>query len=235
MSVDVSGVLSNGITAEHVVLLGQPRLNVYMGEIEQNSTRIDTMYFSINYTNSSTPYNVDINLKEYADITMYEFIDLTPSTGLTDDVVCFIFDWSEYIFPSSGLEGYNRWYKVDVPQAINNDFVIDFKFELAAESNNAAPVDNHDVVFDISNAPNPFNPVTAINFSLAKSEVVNIGIYNILGRNIKMLVNEQLQAGNHSVIWNGDNESGSKVASGIYFYRIVAGEFNKTKKMVLMK
>jgi hypothetical protein len=85
------------------------------------------------------------------------------------------------------------------------------------------------------NYPNPFNPETNISFKLAKSEYVSIVIYNALGQRIKSLVSEQKPAGNHIVMWNGTNDSGSKVSSGLYLYRITAGEFTSIRKMLLIK
>ncbi len=80
------------------------------------------------------------------------------------------------------------------------------------------------------NYPNPFNPSTSINFALPKSEFVSLKIYNILGEEIASLVNNKLQAGNHSYQFDGSN-----LASGVYLYRIEAGEFQDVKKMILIK
>lgn len=80
------------------------------------------------------------------------------------------------------------------------------------------------------NHPNPFNPKTTISFSLARTELVTIAIYNILGQKIETLMSETKSAGNWTVEWNGTN-----AASGIYFYRITAGEFTDTRKMTLLK
>jgi len=85
------------------------------------------------------------------------------------------------------------------------------------------------------NYPNPFNPTTTINYSLKEKSRVSINIYNIKGQKVKQLVSDQLSAGQHSVVWNGKDESGKSVSSGIYFYKLKAGNFEKTKKMILMK
>jgi len=85
------------------------------------------------------------------------------------------------------------------------------------------------------NYPNPFNPTTEIKFSIAKSSRVTLTIYDLLGRKVKTLVNSNLNAGLHKVTWNGTNESGKKVGSGLYLYRIESDNFVKTKKMVLLK
>jgi PKD repeat protein len=86
-----------------------------------------------------------------------------------------------------------------------------------------------------SNYPNPFNPTTSISFSIERDGFVSLDIYNIRGQKIKSLVSENKATGNHSVVWNGTDESGRNVGSGIYFYRIITDKFTSTKKMVLMK
>ncbi len=82
----------------------------------------------------------------------------------------------------------------------------------------------------LQNYPNPFNPSTTIRFSLPKASDVNLSIYNILGERITVLVSEHMNAGPHLVEWNA-----SGFASGVYFYRLEAGSFNKTKKLILIK
>jgi flagellar hook capping protein FlgD len=85
------------------------------------------------------------------------------------------------------------------------------------------------------NYPNPFNPSTEISYDLPESGNVSFEIYNILGQNVKTLVNGYQDAGSYTVTWNGDDESGGTVASGVYFYRITSGTYKDIKKMVLMK
>ncbi|MFC1538797.1 Ig-like domain-containing protein [Candidatus Latescibacterota bacterium] len=103
----------------------------------------------------------------------------------------------------------------------------------------AAPVSvNNDMPdgFSLStNYPNPFNPTTTISFSTAELSNVNVTIYNMLGQHVKTLVSEIKSAGTYSVVWNGTNESGVAVTSGLYFYRFKAGNFSETKKLMLMK
>jgi len=85
------------------------------------------------------------------------------------------------------------------------------------------------------NFPNPFNAITQIRFAVPKQSYVKLDIYDILGRKVKSLVNEDLTAGHKQITWNGKNESGDEVASGVYFYRIKTEDFQTTKKMVLLK
>lgn len=91
-------------------------------------------------------------------------------------------------------------------------------------------------VFKLSqNYPNPFNPTTTINFQLPASEKVVINIYDMLGNKVRTLVNRNVSAGYHSVMWNATNDNGVSMSSGTYFYHIQAGQNNSTKKMLLIK
>jgi hypothetical protein len=85
------------------------------------------------------------------------------------------------------------------------------------------------------NSPNPFNPRTTIRFDLPRDENVRILIYDVKGRLVKTLVSEPMTYGTHEAIWDGDDNQGNRVATGVYYYRIVAGSFTATKNMVLVK
>ena len=90
-----------------------------------------------------------------------------------------------------------------------------------------------------NNFPNPFNPVTQIAFSLKEYSRVQITIYNIRGQLVKTLVDEQREANNYTVTWNGTDDSSKSVSSGVYFYKMVSegnvGRYTSAKKMILMK
>ena len=85
------------------------------------------------------------------------------------------------------------------------------------------------------NFPNPFNPRTSIRYALPSDAKVKLVIYNVLGQKIKTLVEGHQTAGYNTVWWDGNDENGDQVASGIYFYRLEAGKFNEVKKMMLLK
>ena len=85
------------------------------------------------------------------------------------------------------------------------------------------------------NYPNPFNPTTKIQFGLPVTENVQLRIYDVLGREVRSLLNERYDAGMYSVQWDGKNNFGRQVSSGMYIYHIRAGKFVQTKKMLLMK
>ena len=85
------------------------------------------------------------------------------------------------------------------------------------------------------NHPNPFNPVTTLRYDLPEDAMVNITIYDMMGRVVRTMVNTQQNTGFKSVRWNATNDVGSSVSAGLYLYMIQAGDFRQTKKMVLLK
>lgn len=85
--------------------------------------------------------------------------------------------------------------------------------------------------YDLSqNYPNPFNPVTKINFSIPAAEFVTLSVYDVMGREVAVLVNESLKPGSYESEWNAKNST-----SNIYFYKLTAGSFTQTKSMILIK
>ena len=111
---------------------------------------------------------------------------------------------------------------------------------LTADVNPVVSVEREEVIipesFDLSqNYPNPFNPTTTIRFQLPKHSKVSIKIYDIIGQEVRTLVEKDFEAGYHTVTWDGSNNSERKVASGIYFYRIETEGFIKVKKALLLK
>ncbi len=87
----------------------------------------------------------------------------------------------------------------------------------------------------LSNYPNPFNPSTTISYSIPTESKVELTIYNIKGQKVKTLTNDKFDKGKHSVIWDGDDDSGKSVSSGIYFYKLKSGKESSVKRMLLLK
>ncbi|MCJ7783830.1 MAG: FG-GAP-like repeat-containing protein, partial [Desulfobacterales bacterium] len=85
------------------------------------------------------------------------------------------------------------------------------------------------------NYPNPFNQATKIEFTLQHPSLVNLNIYDVLGRKVRTLIFKDLSSGYKSVLWDGKDNSGNDVASGVYFYQLKVKDFSQTKKMVLIK
>jgi hypothetical protein len=85
------------------------------------------------------------------------------------------------------------------------------------------------------NYPNPFNPSTRLDFNLPQRSLVTLTVYNLLGRKVTTLVDRQLPPGHHSVAWDGTDARGSRLPTGVYLYRLKAGDHTETRKMMLLK
>jgi hypothetical protein len=102
----------------------------------------------------------------------------------------------------------------------------------------AAPADGEDLPESYllsANYPNPFNPSTTIEYTLPTRSQVRVEILNTLGRTVRVLIDAPVSAGLHRVVWDGHSQGGTPVASGVYYYRIVAGDLIDARKMILLK
>ena len=122
--------------------------------------------------------------------------------------------------------------------AIANFTLSSWQFLSPVPCQNLSAIDNQVIpdVFSLhQNYPNPFNPITSMRYDLPNDGLVNITIYDMMGRIVKTLVNGSQTAGFKSVQWNATNDKNEPVSVGLYLYSIQAGEFRQTKKMVLLK
>ncbi len=85
------------------------------------------------------------------------------------------------------------------------------------------------------NYPNPFNPETTISFDIIRNSPVTLTVFNILGQSVAVLVDQEMTSGRYNVIWDGTNNRGHSMPSGIYIYRLTAGNFEQTRRMLLMQ
>ncbi|MCK5050248.1 MAG: T9SS type A sorting domain-containing protein [Candidatus Cloacimonetes bacterium] len=154
--------------------------------------------------------------------------DMNTVLTFTTDLQCLLTDYEELVSGQEYVAGVSAVY--DDP---GESTIITINFIYAGTEADDALVD---ATILNGNYPNPFNPETTISFSVVQtSSLVNLDIYNLKGQKIKTLVNEILSAGNHSYIWNGTDEKGKSVASGVYLYKMKTGNYVLTKKMILMK
>jgi photosystem II stability/assembly factor-like uncharacterized protein len=120
------------------------------------------------------------------------------------------------------------------------DFIYaGFPFDGSYKTINPSSIISNEVI-DANNCieihPNPFNPATTISFSIQKESEVNLSVYNVKGQKIKTLVHNELKKGNHSIIWNGNDETGKAVSSGNYYCKLnVNGKTEAVKKCLLLK
>ena len=104
-------------------------------------------------------------------------------------------------------------------------------FENSVMSENGIPLK-----YNLSqNYPNPFNPSTKISFDLIEGGQSTLIVYNLLGKKINTLMNTSLNPGHHNIEWNGLDDNGQSVASGVYFYELRSGDFIAKKKMLLLR
>ncbi|MFA5510681.1 MAG: choice-of-anchor J domain-containing protein, partial [Candidatus Cloacimonadaceae bacterium] len=142
--------------------------------------------------------------------------------------------WTEYTYP---LGSY-----ADTPVYIGLNCVSDDAFFFMVDDfkiTGGTDADDNDIPALTTalnaNFPNPFNPETTITYSLREASPVNIEIYNIKGQLVKTLVNDAKAAGTYTVVWNGTDNSNRSVSSGVYYYKMNAGKYSSTRKMILMK
>ena len=110
--------------------------------------------------------------------------------------------------------------------------IVEVQFPFVSAGDNSIPVLINELR---ANYPNPFNPTTSISFSLAKAGQATLKIYNTKGQLVRILLSGAKSSGSHTVVWNGLNNEGKAVSSGLYFYRLDAPGFTKTRKMMLLK
>lgn len=147
-------------------------------------------------------------------------------------------EWHEYVYDISAYDNQDVFVAI---RCVSNDAFIFYVDDFSAHSDGGTTVANDDpaapaLVTELhGNYPNPFNPQTTIRFSTADKVPVKIEVYNLKGQLVRTLMNESKSAGNHSVIFDGKDSNGIRVASGVYFYKMHAGSFSATRKMIMMK
>ncbi len=128
----------------------------------------------------------------------------------------------------------NWWYIPPFRGYLDN--VQIFNYPSSGISGVTDPDDQIPLEFSLrQNYPNPFNPTTRIEFTLPKAMKAELVVYDLTGRRVKTLVNEEKHAGQHFVQWDGTNSVGRSVSSGTYFYKLTAGSFTKVEKMMLVR
>jgi hypothetical protein len=183
----------------------------------------------------STYYFATIDLTTYKVDTVYDFNDTTYQFPVLRDMAFFSGTDSLLLVGPSGM------LKLDTKtlqiagriDSVNYQRVYVWKAPTVVSVNEQQ---NRLAYFELyQNYPNPFNPVTTIRFRTEKSDLVKLEVFDLLGRRVKTLLNKRLNSGVHQVRWDGKDELGQQVASGVYFYRLLVGSHAKVRKMILMK
>jgi hypothetical protein len=212
---------------------GDQRLRLY-------NNRLDPVTFQYSFTHTFTASDVPGGIPtsdgwHYMKVEVKTLnADTTAYWCYFDDAMlagCPIYDTSDDRMSSGKAGLYSFQMDVDGVAGYYDNIVVT-SLVTGVEDN---PVNKiNDFVLE-QNYPNPFNPETKINYQLAAGSFVTLGIYDLLGREIKLLVNEEQPYGRYTVNWNGTDNFGNKVPSGIYMYTLRTGNSVFTKKMVLMK
>jgi len=145
--------------------------------------------------------------------------------------------WTEYLYDLSAYDGQSIYVAI---RNVGNDMFIFFVDDFTLHSVGGS-VSNEDGLAPViatelkGNYPNPFNPETTISYTVKDNIPVTIEIYNVKGQRVKTLVDEAKAAGTHSVVWKGVDDNNRAVSSGVYFFKMNAGKYSSTKKMIMMK
>ena len=153
------------------------------------------------------------------------FVRLTDSVGYTNDSIYVIVD-------PTGLDpgAYHDTVLIEVTD-VADPIALMVTLPIGADSSQSAPIQSAEV----RNFPNPFNPEATIEYSLPAASHVTVTVYNVIGQQIRTLVDRSQSAGTHQVIWDGTDRNGRQCPTGVYFYRFKAGDYTETRKMVLIK
>jgi len=139
----------------------------------------------------------------------------------------------EPFFLTFEVNGAPRGAEADVPFMLRDNIGNEWHYTIKV----AIGSSNEPVLIDAlyMNFPNPFNPSTTIRYSLKELKHVSLVVYNSLGQEVRKLVDTSQNTGIHTVVWDGKNDSGQKVSSGVYLYRLKAGSFVQTHRMMLVE
>tara|TARA_Y100000034_G_scaffold28038_1_gene33682 strand:+ start:67 stop:936 length:870 start_codon:yes stop_codon:yes gene_type:complete len=237
---NIGGINSSATVAKFTALqTGQP----WAGCESQHGSDIGT--FSLDTTNSTV--KIMVYKTVISDVGLKFVIPSSGSLGEIKVSNTVSNEWEELTFDFSSHIG--------LPEAIGIDQIVvfpDFNLggrtqdniiyfdNISFSSSNSVGVDNRSEIYPQrfaleQNFPNPFNPSTTIRYELPEDGLVNVTIYDMMGRQVSTLVSSQQAAGYKSIQWNATNDFGKPVSAGVYLYKIQAGEFVQTKKMVLLK
>jgi hypothetical protein len=189
---------------------------------------IQSLHHPLPYDFANSVYAVDVDGDRDMDV-LFAFWEV-------DKITCYENDGNENFTPHNifGADAPNSVYAVDVDSDGDMDVLSasagDDKIAWYENMGSDGIDDNYPSFFLYNNFPNPFNPSTSIEFTMPRNEYVELKIYTILGEEVAKLVSNNLDAGAHQYQFDG-----STLASGIYYYRIQAGEFQDVKKMVLLR
>ena len=225
---DLSGNQFSGIIPEEIGNLSN-LLTLKLNDNLLTGDLPNTIY-QLNLSDRNTGHAPAMTLNPGLDISNNQL------SGIISNEICdFSINWSPFVDDSIVSYFNNNNFCPPYPSCIENSMGIQdtSNCQVAMNINSSAFMPHS---FSLSqNYPNPFNPTTQIQYDLPELEFVSIDIYDLMGRRVKSLINNNQDAGYRSVYWNATNDLGQPVSAGMYIYTIQAGEFRQTRKMVLLK
>ena len=210
----LSGLLGNTSVTTNINTCDYPGYYTYVIPNPIEVSAGDDIYIRVRYQtlDNGLPIPIEMSIEDYANpqIEAEGFWLSSGGSNSWDQVS----DNSDYPYdPCVKLYTIETAYYI----AVEDDITNSIKFKLN------------------QNYPNPFNPTTSITYEVQHESNVNLIIYDLLGNEINTIINEYKQAGQYIVNWDGTDNTGQSVSGGIYFYKLQAGDFTQTKKMVLLK
>ncbi len=199
-----------------------------MGETALPSRLMDCEFVGVDYTDP-------------AQWRFYTIIEAPKDAGLTDLTVPI--RGTKFVLADGDKDGkadiFHNNYRGNSKSVRPGAYVWEFKIATLPTGVGSNPIETGSLTpatFELlQNYPNPFNPTTTINFTMTKPGQVELSVYDITGRLVKKLVDENRPAGKHQVIWNGRDMSDNTVATGVYFYSISDQTTRLVRKMMLIK
>ena len=199
---------------------------------------LDTLYFAWNQAIDPDGDKVTYRRELTGDLQEYIKFIVTSDEETTTNM---------YKVPYHHIEDYMHTAGVELITGTWTIVANDGKYDVHAENGpftltidgSKLEISDSDIIPETfalyANYPNPFNPTTTISYDLPKRSQVTLGIYDLLGKQIKTLVNQSQDVGNKIAVWDGTDNLGRQVSAGVYLYQIQAGEFSQTRKMLLLK
>ena len=183
------------------------------------------------YTDYYLPRGAWVNVRtlvDYQSSTVQHFFDglLVATTGIITNIGIYAFTSLRYYQPSAGIAGDDTLY-------LDNYIVKSLSSITSVDDRNSESVVSNYILEQ--NYPNPFNPTTTIGYQLPKAGNVELKIFNTLGQEVRTLAGGMESAGYNQVVWNGRDNNGNMVSSGVYVYTIRTNGFVQSRKMILME
>ncbi|MDP4117473.1 MAG: T9SS type A sorting domain-containing protein, partial [Bacteroidota bacterium] len=183
-------------------------------ELNSFSSVVKNNTVNLSWTTATEKSNYGFNVERSSDKTNWVKVGFVNGNGNSNSP-------KNYSFVDKSVNCGKQYYRL---KQVDTDGK--FEYSKTIEADLGLPK-----TYELSNNyPNPFNPSTKIKFSLPESKIVNLSVYNVLGEKVATLINGQMEAGMHEVNFNAAN-----LTSGVYIYKIEAGKFTQTKKMMLIK